>query len=533
MVEPLANLGPTTTGDLTPLELLPASDTEVLRATFADTITRNPTPSAYRYLFDTPDQDEGEIIDAKEARQELEEEGLKLVIPDEGISKAYFDVLRERKREEIGLQNIFARSKGGLTLGVGQFLTGLAGSVVDPINIASAFIPVVGHARYANMIKNASGAAGRAGVRARVGLAEGAVGAAIVEPIVYGVAQSEQADYTLYDSLINVGFGAALGAGLHPTVGAVADKYSIKFDPDGSPRAKGTPEPVASFGDQFSRLSPDNKKIVMQRVIELEANGKAADVGKIIEALNAEQDIKTSAPERGSLPADTPEPIRIQIKELKTERAKVTEDLNSILMARSDTDDFIISNMAEEQRQKIEAAKEKIKDPNVPKRQRKKAENEYKKLIKDAKEKQPKLSESGKEQRVKELEQEKIRLTEEINALYPEATEDVSTVTNVSGTSNRLNTARRAAADEQANASRPENLRVFSQEDIDAVDGSFQADDLEDLQTLINNATELEIEAQERAAQAGEEYVPLEPEENIQEIIQAARALAMCKSGLT
>ena len=44
-----------------------------------------------------------------------------------------------------------------------------------------------------------------------------------VEPIDYGVAQSLQADYDMYDSLLNVTFGTVLGSGLHVGAGKLKD----------------------------------------------------------------------------------------------------------------------------------------------------------------------------------------------------------------------------------------------------------------------------------------------------------------------
>ncbi len=49
--------------------------------------------------------------------------------------------------------------------------------------------------------------------RAVRGAVEGAVGASVLEPFIYGVAQKVQADYDLYDSFMNVGFGTVLGGG--------------------------------------------------------------------------------------------------------------------------------------------------------------------------------------------------------------------------------------------------------------------------------------------------------------------------------
>lgn len=533
MVEPLANLGPTTSAELTPLELLPASDAEVLRATLDDTLTRNPTPSLYRYLFDTPDPDEGEIIDANLARQELEEEGLNLTIPDQGISQAYFDVLRQRKRKEVSLQNIMARSKGGFTLGVGQFLTGLAGSALDPVNIASAFIPVVGQARYANMVARASGAVGRAGVRAGVGLAEGAVGAALVEPIVYGVAQSEQADYDMYDSLINVAFGSVLGAGLHPAAGFLKDKYNVRLDAEGLPVVTKTREAIKGIEGDFLRLSKQDKIQIMTRAIELEGVGQRANVQALIAAKVAELDAKTAAAEKSPLPADTAPEILNRIQELKNQRATVVEDLQAIQMATSDTDDFIIAQMPEQQKQTVKNLQEKFTNSKLSQAEKKKAQVQYNKIISRAKKTQVKSDLTNKTQMIAKLQQEQRRLTKQINDLHPAEKSVIDPKKDVSGNTNRLNELNRAAIAEQADAMMPENSRIFDQEDINAVKSSVEADGLDDLDLLILNADEIEAEAQARAIRDNEIYEPVNSDVDIDEALEAVKTLLDCKSGLT
>lgn len=163
------------------------------------------------------------IIPAEQARQIVKDNHLDLNVPDEGISYAALRILMERKREELARQLVLARAPdGALPL---QMAAALAVSLVDPINIGSAFIPVVAPARYTALLAKASSTVGRAVVRTRIGALEGAVGAAIVEPLVYGAARAEQADYGLMDSLLNVAFGTVLGGGLHAGAGAVADAF--------------------------------------------------------------------------------------------------------------------------------------------------------------------------------------------------------------------------------------------------------------------------------------------------------------------
>ena len=55
------------------------------------------------------------------------------------------------------------------------------------------------------------------------GAIEGFVGNALVEPIVYKVAKSEQADYDYQDSILNLVAGTVLGSGLHVGFGRVGD----------------------------------------------------------------------------------------------------------------------------------------------------------------------------------------------------------------------------------------------------------------------------------------------------------------------
>ena len=116
---------------------------------------------------------------------------------------------------------------------------------------------------------------GRAGVRAKVGLAEGFVGAALVEPIVYKAAQIEQADYTMMDSLVNVGIGSIMGAGLHAGIGAVSDKLSKGAS---MAEAKATAEPQGPIAKVMSEAPEEVRRSMLQAAIAQEARGEAVNV---------------------------------------------------------------------------------------------------------------------------------------------------------------------------------------------------------------------------------------------------------------
>ncbi|MBA1234792.1 hypothetical protein G7Z98_09525 [Pseudomonas stutzeri] len=161
------------------------------------------------------------LLTAEQARARIKEEGLDLTVDDTGIRAGALDILIERKRAEVQRKLILDNAPAS-TVPV-QLLAGFGASVLDPINIASAFVPVVGEARYASMLASATSRAARLGVRGRVGALEGAVGAAMVEPLVLFASAQDQSDYGAVDSLLNIAFGSAMGGGLHSVGGYISD----------------------------------------------------------------------------------------------------------------------------------------------------------------------------------------------------------------------------------------------------------------------------------------------------------------------
>jgi hypothetical protein len=68
---------------------------------------------------------------------------------------------------------------------------------------------------------------GKSGSRAVKGAVDGAVGAAVLEPLIIGAAAAEQDEsYTLMDSFLNVAVGSALGSGLHVGFGKISDRIN-------------------------------------------------------------------------------------------------------------------------------------------------------------------------------------------------------------------------------------------------------------------------------------------------------------------
>ena len=146
------------------------------------------------------------------------------------------DIMVAKKKKERERQSIMQRGpagswnplSGGFYVGAAKLAVGIGTSFLDPINIGASFIPIYGQARFARSIAKAKGmnvksAKAFRNTRLKRGAIEGAGGALLLEPLVYGAAQRIQADYDVYDSFLNVAFGSVLGGGLHVGAGKLRD----------------------------------------------------------------------------------------------------------------------------------------------------------------------------------------------------------------------------------------------------------------------------------------------------------------------
>jgi hypothetical protein len=161
----------------------------------------------------------GRVLDPEEANQKYGLGGqLKF---DEPIKEEAAQLMHRRKVDEIDRAYLIS---SGQTTGMrqaGSFAVSMAATLIDPINFASMFLPVVGEARIARFAQQFKGVATQ---RLARGALMGTTGAAMVEPLILFPALQEQANYGLKDSAMNLGFGAALGGFLHAGLGAVADR---------------------------------------------------------------------------------------------------------------------------------------------------------------------------------------------------------------------------------------------------------------------------------------------------------------------
>lgn len=260
------------------LSALPATFGEGFGAAFEETLTRNPLPSVFRSLnraryregryYDELGNEQvvpavrSNMLSADEANRRYGLKGKLSFTTDtpEPIAENLFRL----KQRELELQDVRRRAESGL----GTALTaGVLGSLLDPLNIATAFVPVVGPARIAAMTARA----GVGGARAATGAIEGAVGAALLEPIVLGVAREEQADYTAVDSLANLVFGSAVGGGLHFGAGFVGDRLRARAEAPALPRL-------------IDDLPQQDQAALLRSAVAQFAEGRPVDVRAVLEA---------------------------------------------------------------------------------------------------------------------------------------------------------------------------------------------------------------------------------------------------------
>lgn len=130
--------------------------------------------------------------------------GLKFDAP---MTEASAAILADGKKAEIIRNDVLSRAPAGIVSTIQQFGAGLAATALDPLELATAFVPLMGPTR---MIA-ATARLGRVGGRAAIGVAEGAAGNALLEPIYYGLSRQQQLDYGMSDALLNIGLGGVLG----------------------------------------------------------------------------------------------------------------------------------------------------------------------------------------------------------------------------------------------------------------------------------------------------------------------------------
>lgn len=232
---------------------------ETLKAVAEDNWKFNPISSIGTFFElqgarDFAEQENQPLLDRQQLNTKYKDLGLFF---EKDQPKAVVDVIVENKQEELKRLDIINRGQKGFLAGSAKFLTGLGVSFLDPVNIGASFLPVVGQANFARL----AGRSGFTTARLIKGAGEGLVGAALLEPLIYGVAQSVQADYDLTDSFLNLTFGTVIGGGLHVGAGKLRDLYTARKFKKRMKEA-GTPnEQLNLYKEYYPENAPIMKKL--------------------------------------------------------------------------------------------------------------------------------------------------------------------------------------------------------------------------------------------------------------------------------
>lgn len=236
---------------------------ETAGATFMNAWNYNPTSSIFRAVEQTQAyQSSSEYLDRDQLNKQYGDLGL---VFEKDTRAGLVDYLVERKKLENERADVIARGPDSKLAKSFFFLESLGTSFLDPINIAASFVPVVREARFANMVARS----GKNVARMKKGFLEGLVGNAAVEPLVYGVAKSEQANYDAWDSFANIAVGGFIGSAAHVGFGRIGDFIAEK---------RGKP----NIYQKLAAISPENQQALLRYSVGKVLKGEKVDTGNVI-----------------------------------------------------------------------------------------------------------------------------------------------------------------------------------------------------------------------------------------------------------
>lgn len=163
------------------------------------------------------------LLTREEANLEYQQYGVTF---NRDIRKNEAEIIAAKKIKEQALRERISQSEGGFLSGASSLMGSFAGAMLDPVNIATAFVPVT---KVLPALKGleASGFMGRVALKG----IDGMVMNSLVEPLPLWMANIDQRDYTMADTLFNITAGGVFGAGIGAfTEGVRALSQGEKFN---------------------------------------------------------------------------------------------------------------------------------------------------------------------------------------------------------------------------------------------------------------------------------------------------------------
>lgn len=248
---------------------LPTTLGETLSAVAEDAFISNPSTSFGRLMGPSLLQQKQypDILAPEIANEKYSIGNLKF---EEPVQEAVAKIKYDRKLAEMKREDVISRGPTGVSSFAAKLGVGFLASAIDPLNIAAAFVPVVGEARYAAWVNSM----GRVPAGLAKGAVEGFVGTAAIEPLPYFAAKYDGMNYGMMDSFLNVTFGTALGGGLH-AIGSAFEARAIRRR---DAAANAAMDVMRGTGDEFAarmeRLRPQETEALGRAAVAQAADGR-------------------------------------------------------------------------------------------------------------------------------------------------------------------------------------------------------------------------------------------------------------------
>lgn len=189
-------------------------------ASYQDPAGRGPSQDTLDMERERGDRPNTNVLTPEQANQQFKLPGLKFDAP---VGSDAAQSIYETHREKMVRDDIERRVNGGLAYSAARLGVGFLAGLLDPLNLASAAVPVIPEGMVATRLATQAGMAGRAAIRGAAGAVEGAVGQALLEPGMVALNRAELNDYTASQVLSNIMFGTAMGGFLHVATGGIRD----------------------------------------------------------------------------------------------------------------------------------------------------------------------------------------------------------------------------------------------------------------------------------------------------------------------
>ena len=169
-------------------------------------------------------------------------DGKKVSLGDAPMPEGVAKLLGQEKADQIDRESVISRFQNAHSWPV-NLGTGIAAFLMDPMNLATSFIPGVGEESVATRL--GGGFLARTAGRVTAGGAAGAIAQAPLTAVSYGASREDLSDYSLRDAFRDLVYSAAGGAIFHAGLGSLGDIIGKKA-PLAPPEAKPILEAPAS-----------------------------------------------------------------------------------------------------------------------------------------------------------------------------------------------------------------------------------------------------------------------------------------------